>query len=299
MTHTRTGSIRIGISGWTYASWRGTFYPPGLPQRCELAHASATFRSIEINGTFYGMQTPSAFAHWADATPDGFMFAVKGPRFVTHMLRLHNVETPVANFIASGLLRLGTKLGPVLWQLPPTLRFDPVQIEDFLALLPHDTTAASALGRRHDHRLKARAWLRVGPTRPMRHALEVRHDSFIDPAFVALLHRYKVALVCADTVEWPRLMDLTSDFVYCRLHGSEELYRSGYDDTALGRWAARVRAWSQGDPMRDGDFAGKTAGSTARRDVFVYFDNTDKLRAPHDAQTLIRKLTVPLTERTT
>jgi len=287
---TRTGAIRIGISGWTYPPWRGAFYPKGLPQRCELAHASATFRSIEINGTFYGMQTPSAFAHWADATPDSFVFAVKGPRFVTHMLRLRNVKTPIANFIASGLLRLGAKLGPVLWQLPPTLRFDSVQIEDFLALLPHDTMAAAALGRGHDHRLKAPAWLQVKSIRPMRHALEVRHDSFRDPAFAALLRRYNVALVCADTVEWPRLMDLTSDFVYCRLHGSEELYRSSYDDAALDRWATRVRAWSQGKPMRDGDFAGRTAGRPARRDVFVYFDNTDKRRAPDDAQTLIHKL---------
>jgi uncharacterized protein YecE (DUF72 family) len=286
----RTGAIRIGISGWTYPPWRGAFYPKGLAQRCELAHASATFRSIEINGTFYGMQTPTAFTQWADATPDDFVFAVKGPRFVTHMLRLRNVATPIANFIASGLLRLGTKLGPILWQLPPTLGFDPVHIEDFLAQLPHDTTAAAALGRRHDHRLKAPAWLRVKSTRPMRHALEVRHDSFRDPAFIALLRRHNVALVCADTVEWPRLMDLTSDFVYCRLHGSEELYRSGYDDAALDRWAQRVRAWSQGKPMRDGDFAGRTAGRAACRDVFMYFDNTDKRRAPDDAQTLMRKL---------
>jgi uncharacterized protein YecE (DUF72 family) len=145
---TRAGAIRIGISGWTYPPWRGAFYPKGLPQRCELAHASAAFRSIEINGTFYGMQTPSAFAHWADATPDGFVFAVKGPRFVTHMLRLRHVETPVANFIASGLLRLGAKLGPVLWQLPPTLRFDRALIGDFLALLPHDRTPRLTAGRR-------------------------------------------------------------------------------------------------------------------------------------------------------
>src|SRR5665213_397301 len=129
----------------------------------------------------------------------------------------------------------------------------------------------------------------------MRHALEVRHNSFVDPAFIALLRRYNVALVCADTVEWPRLMDLTSDFVYCRLHGSEALYRSGYDDTALDRWAVRVRAWSQGDPMRDGDFVGKTPDRAARRDVFVYFDNTDKRRAPHDAQALMRKLAAPVT----
>ena len=289
----RVGNIRIGISGWTYPPWRGSFYPKGLPQRCELAHASSTFRSIEINGTFYGMQTPRVFGTWADATPEDFVFTVKAPRFITHVRRLRDVATPVANFIASGVLRLGSKLGPILWQLPPTLRFDPEVIEAFLALLPHDTEEAAARGRLHDDHLKAPAWLHAAPIRPLRHAVEIRHESFRDPAFIAMLHRHDIVLVCADTVEWPRLMDLTSDFMYCRLHGSEELYRSGYNDAALDRWAGRVRAWSQGKPMRDGEFAGKTAGTAARRDVFLFFDNTDKQRAPLDAQTLMRKLGVP------
>ena len=173
----------------------------------------------------------------------------------------------MANFVASGVLRLGPKLGPILWQLPPNFRFDRDKLDAFFRLLPRDTSAAAALGRRHDHRLKARAWLRAGPRRHrLRHALEVRHDSFRDPAFIELLRRHDIALVCADTVEWPLLMDLTSDFVYCRLHGSRELYRSGYSAAELGRWARRIRAWRDGKAMRDGTFVGCAGeGHAARR----------------------------------
>jgi uncharacterized protein YecE (DUF72 family) len=282
--------IRIGISGWTYAPWRGPFFPNGLPRSRELAYASAFFRTIEVNGTFYGLQTPQVFRFWANQVPEDFVFAVKAPRFITHLKRAREVAIPVANFFASGVLALGAKLGPVLWQFPPNFRFDRSRMEEFLALLPHDTGAASALARRHDHHLKARAWLKTDAVRPIRHAVEIRHESFIDPAFVDLLRAHGVALVCADAVEWPRLMDLTSDFVYCRLHGSTELYSSGYDSAALDRWAARIRAWASGRPMRDGDFAAPSSGPLKRRDVFVFFDNTDKLRAPHDALALIKKL---------
>jgi uncharacterized protein YecE (DUF72 family) len=206
------------------------------------------------------------------------------------MRRLREPTVPVANFLASGPLRLGPKLGPILWQLPPTLRFDAELIDSFLALLPHDTEAAAELAKRHDDRLKARAWLRTDARRPLRHALEIRHDSFRDAAFIELLRRREVALVCADTVKWPLLMDLTADFVYCRLHGSTELYRSGYDDAALDRWAKRVGAWAAGATMRDGEFASSATGKARRRDVFLFFDNTDKLRAPEDAQALMRRL---------
>ena len=157
----RVGTVRIGISGWTYAPWRGVFYPKGLPQKRELEYATTQFSSLEINGTFYGMQRPDAFANWADRAPDNFVFAVKAPRFITHIRRLRDVATPLANFIASGLLRLGPKLGPILWQFPPNFRFDAERIEEFLRLLPHDTGAAAGLGRKHDERLKAPAWLKV------------------------------------------------------------------------------------------------------------------------------------------
>jgi uncharacterized protein YecE (DUF72 family) len=287
----RQGDVRIGISGWTYAPWRGEFYPRGLPQKRELAFASEVFRSVEINGTFYGLQRPQAYARWAEDTPAGFLFAVKGPRFITHMKRLRDPKTPLANFFASGVLRLGGKLGPILWQLPPSLRFDEGLIDAFLSLLPRDAEAATALARQHDERLAGRSWLQAEGCPPLRHALEIRHESFVDPAFAALLRRHNVALVCADTVEWPLLMDVTADFVYCRLHGSQELYRSGYGAQELDRWAARIACWASGKPMTDGRFADPDHRPKAkRRDVFVYFDNTDKLKAPGDAQGLMRRL---------
>lgn len=282
--------VRIGISGWTYTPWRGQFYPEGLAQKKELSYAASIFRSIEINGTFYSMQRCESFAQWADATPDDFIFAVKGPRYLTHMLRLNNAEAPLGNFFASGPLRLGTKLGPILWQFPPNFRFNPEKLETFFRLLPRDTDQAAACGRRHDHRLKGRAWLKSDSRRKIRHAMEIRHESFRDPAFIELLRKHDVALVCADTVEWPLLMDLTADFVYVRLHGSTELYRSAYGRPAIKRWAARVKAWRDGEPMTDGHFVHPKQPRGRPRDVFVYFDNTDKLQAPKDALALMKQL---------
>lgn len=281
----QTGTVRIGISGWTYAPWRGVFYPKGLPQKRELEYAGAQFNSLEINGTFYGMQRPDAFASWADQVPPDFVFAVKAPRYLTHIRRLRDVETPLANFFASGLLRLGPKLGPVLWQFPPNFRFDAERIETFLKLLPHDTKAAACIGRRHDDKLKARAWLEVDAERPMRHAFEIRNETFRTHEFIELLCKYDAALVCADTLEWPRLMDLTSDFVYCRLHGSKELYASGYDDKSLDEWAARVATWAKGGEPPDAERVDGN-GRKRKRDVFVYFDNDQKVRAPFDALAL-------------
>jgi uncharacterized protein YecE (DUF72 family) len=283
------GEIRIGISGWAYAPWRGVFYPKGLTQTRELEYAAQRFRSIEVNGTFYGMLRPDAFATWARQVPDDFVFALKGPRFITHLRRLHDAETPLANFIASGLLRLGPKLGPILWQLPPNFRFDAERIDTFLRLLPHDTVAAARLGQKHDNRLKASAWLKADAGRRMRHAFEIRHESFRDRAFIDLLRRYDVALVCADSVEWPRLMDITADFVYCRLHGSEQLYASGYDDAALGDWAQRVVAWARGEDPHHSEHVGGKARRRIR-DVFVYFDNDVEARAPVDAAGLLRRV---------
>lgn len=287
----RVGRIRIGISGWTYGRWRGVFYPEDLPQRAELAYASKIFSSIEINGTFYSMQRPESFARWAAATPDDFVFAVKGSRYITHMHRLKDVKTPLANFLASGLLRLGPKLGPILWQLPPQLRFDAALIESFLDLLPRDTRDAQKLARRHDARLHGRAALAIDRSRPLRHALEIRHESFLDEKFIALLRAHRVALVCADAAAWPRRMDVTSDFVYCRLHGAEELYASGYDDRALDQWAERVVAWAKGGRLpADERISRRPPPQRQRRDVYVYFDNDAKVRAPVDAQGLIARV---------
>jgi uncharacterized protein YecE (DUF72 family) len=286
-----SGEVRIGISGWRYKGWRGVFYPKGLPQRQELEYAAGIFGSVEINGTFYSLQRPESFARWADATPDDFVFAVKGSRYITHMLRLTNIRKPLANFFASGVLRLGPKLGPILWQFPPQFRFNRDKIEAFFEALPRDTRAAAALARRHDKRVSGRSWLRVDENHPLRYAMEVRHLSFVCAEFVSLLREHEIALVCADAVSWPRLMDVTADFVYCRLHGSEQLYASGYDSESLDEWARRVAAWSRGLDAPDGEFASPEPGpNCASRDVYVYFDNDAKVRAPVDAQGLIDRV---------
>ncbi|MDB5471688.1 MAG: hypothetical protein JWR84_3248 [Caulobacter sp.] len=285
------GTLRIGLSGWTYKGWRGAFYPRKLPQRCELAYAAERFNSLEINGTFYGLQKPDAFGRWREETPEDFVFSVKGSRFITHMLKLKDVRQALSNFLASGLLRLGPKLGPILWQFPPQMRFQPDRFEAFLDLLPTDTEAAARLARAHDERLDGRAWVEAEQNQPMRHAFEIRHDSFRDPAFLALLRHHGAALVCADTVDWPLLTDLTSDFVYCRLHGSQELYVSGYDAPDLDLWAGRVRAWARGDDPPDNHHAGPTQPRLpSGRDVYVYFDNDAKVRAPVDAAGLAERL---------
>jgi uncharacterized protein YecE (DUF72 family) len=285
----RRGKIRIGISGWTYAPWRGRFYPEGLPQKRELAYVGGLFPSLEINGTFYSLQRPTSFAKWSAETPEDFVFAVKAPRYITHLRRLREVETPLANFFASGVLRFGPKLGPILWQFAPNFRFDAERLETFFKLLPRDTEAAARISRGHDARLKARAWTRTDAKRPLRHAIEIRHDSFVVPEFIALLRRHRIGLVCADTVDWPRLMDLTADFVYCRLHGSIELYKSGYGEKSLQKWAARVDAWSRGQEPADAERVIDRPGPKRQsRDVYLYFDNDAKVRAPVDAQRLIK-----------
>lgn len=285
------GEIRIGISGWTYKGWRGKFYPDGLPQRRELAYAAECFGSIEINGTFYGLQRPESFGRWRAETPDDFVFAVKGSRYITHMLGLKNFETALANFFASGPLRLGPKLGPILWQFPARMRFDPERFSRFLDLLPRTAGEASRLAQRHDGKLRARAWLKPDGNHPIRHAFEIRNESFCTPEFVDLLRAHNAALVVADTVDWPLVMDMTADFVYCRLHGSEELYASGYDAEALDVWARRVAVWARGAEPRDARrIAGRGLKAAKGRDVFVYFDNDAKVHAPFDALELVERV---------
>jgi uncharacterized protein YecE (DUF72 family) len=281
--------VRIGISGWRYAPWRRKFYPESLRQKDELAYAASKFSTVEINGTFYSLQRPESFAAWHDTVPDDFVFAVKGARYITHMLKLRNVEKPLANFFAQGILALKAKLGPVLWQLPPNFGFNPEKLAAFFDLLPRSHKEALALARRHDEKVRGRTLLKVGADRPIRHALEIRHDSFRAAEFISLLRRHDIALVVADTVEWPLLMDATSDFVYVRLHGSRQLYASGYGPGALDRWAARIRDWTAGREA-EGEHAG-TPARRRRRDVYVYFDNDAKVRAPFDALNLIKRLT--------
>ncbi len=288
-------AIRIGISGWRYARWRGTFYPVGLAQRRELEYAAGCFPSVEINGSFYSLQRPDSFQRWHDETPEDFVFSVKGPRFITHMKRLRDCEQALANFFASGILRLGAKMGPILWQLPPTLRFDAALLDAFLGSLPRDSEAALARARQRDTALmQGRSALGIDRQRPIRHALEVRHDSFCDPACMRLLRRHNVAVVVADTAgKFPYLEDISADFVYVRLHGDAQLYASGYSDTALDRWAARIAAWADGAEPHDAARVGARARKRAMRDVYCYFDNDMKVHAPFDARGLMQRLQLP------
>jgi uncharacterized protein YecE (DUF72 family) len=269
---------RVGISGWTYPGWRGDFYPKGLPHRRELAYAATRLSSIEVNGSFYSLQRPASYQRWHDETPDDFVFAVKGGRFITHLKRLHDVEAPLANFFASGVLALGDKLGPVLWQLPEVLRFDADVLDAFLTLLPRTTREAAALAERHDERLAGdRVDTVVRSDRPLRHAIEARSQTFATEPFFEILAAHEVACVLADTAgRWPVLDRRTSDLRYVRLHGDRELYASGYTDAALDAWAQRCRRWAA-----DGE------------DVFVYFDNDAKGYAPHDAVALLARLRDP------
>lgn len=287
----KMGKIRIGISGWRYKGWRGVFYPPKLPQREELRFAAGKFPSLEINGTFYSLQRPSSFERWAAETPADFVFAVKGPRYITHMLKLKEAKAPLANFFASGVLLLGAKLGPILWQLPPNFGYNAEKLRRFFELLPRDAGLARRLARRHEKWLKKRvAFEDVDPKYKMRHALEIRHESFMVPEFVELLRKHDVAMVCADTVAWPRITEVTSDFVYCRPHGSKELYSSGYDPEALDQWAEWVLTWASGGQPAEGAIDGKPKAERKGRDVYVYFDNDAKVRAPFDAQELIKRV---------
>ena len=282
---------RIGISGWRYAPWRGVFYPKDLAQRRELEFASRRFDTIEINGSFYSLQHPESWRRWRDETPDDFVFAIKAPRYITHLKRLRDIDAPLANFFASGVLELGAKLGPILWQFPPNLRFDEALWDAFLCALPRDAVAARALARKHDHRVRAVSLPRVAAQR-LRHAVEIRHESFRDDRFIALLRRHRVALVVADTAgKWPLLEDVTADFMYLRLHGDTEIYASGYTRAALDAWAARIAAWRRGSEPPDARRAcAKPPRKRARRDVYCYFDNDMKVHAPFDAEALRNRL---------
>jgi len=291
------GRIRIGISGWRYAGWRGVFYPKKLAQARELEFASRAVQTVEINGSHYSLQTLSSYRAWHDATPADFVFSVKGPRYLTHMLRFRD-ETAIpasANFFASGVLALGDKLGPFLWQFPPNFSFKPESFERFLQLLPKDTHAAAALAQQHDTRVKE-PWCEPGRKRALRHAVEIRHHSFCSDAFIRLLRKYGAALVVSDSVaDWPYAEDLTSDFVYMRLHGTETLYGGAYSDEALDGWARRIERWAAGGQIEDAKLISSAAARRrASRDVYCYFDNDQKVQAPFDARRLMERLGITL-----
>jgi len=271
-------SVRVGISGWRYPAWRGDFYPKGLPQRRELEYAASRLTSIEVNGSFYSLQRPTSYATWrAEATssrPD-FVFAVKGGRFVTHMKRLRDVDVPLANFFASGVLALAETLGPILWQLPENLRFDAGVLDDFFGRLPRSSVQAAELATHHDEKVPDdRALTEAQDDRPLRYALEFRSPTFATQEAYDVLRAHDVATVYADTAgKWPKVDEDTASYRYVRLHGDKELYASGYTDRSLDEWAARCRGWAD-----------------SGQDVFVYFDNDMKGYAPHDAMRLIERL---------
>ena len=262
--------IRVGIGGWTYEPWRGAFYPVGLRQADELAHASRELTSIEINGTFYRTQTPASFRKWAQETPDDFVFAIKGPRYATNRARLGEALPAIERFATSGLAELGSKLGPISWQFAPTKKFEPEDFEAFLSLLP-----PSVDGLR------------------LRHAVEVRHDSFKDPAFVALARRYSVAIVYADHDTYPAIADVTADFVYARLMGCVEDQPTGYAPEALVAWARRFEVWAEGGEPTDLPQLTSSGASANGRDCFVYFISGAKVRAPAAAKAFMAQLRAP------
>jgi len=284
------GQIRIGMSGWRYDEWRGTFYPEGLQQRRELEYASRQLNSIELNGSFHSLQRPQSYLQWGKETPEGFVFSVKGSQFITHVRKLVDVTGPLANFLAQGLLRLGRKLGPILWQFPPGFKFNAQLLQDFFDLLPRTLKQAAAFARQRDDWMADRSWLEVDEELPLRHAVETRNKSFAVPEYIDLLRKNQIAVVTADSVKWPRMTDITADFVYCRLHGSEELYPNGYDAEGIDSWARRVLAWSHGEEMREEKVHPDSAPKRSSRDVFVYFDDDTKVRAPIDARSLTEKI---------
>lgn len=275
------GLLEVGISGWNYEGWRGSFYPPKLPHRDELFFASRELPTIEINGTFYALQKPSSYQRWYEVTPNNFIFSVKANRYITHVKRLRDIEAPMARFFGSGILNLKEKLGPILWQFPPSMSFDPDRFETFLKLLPHDFKAAAKLAGNGE---------RVQKNYTLRHAVEVRNYSFLNPQFPDLLRRFNVAIVFADTAgKWPYMEDVTANFIYVRLHGDSEIYTSGYDSKTLDFWSKRIQHWRNGKEPKDRMTICETKASKIKKDVFVYFDNDAKVHAPIDAKSLIQR----------
>ncbi len=259
--------IRVGIGGWVFEPWRGVFYPKGLPQARELDYASRKLTSIEINGTFYRTQKPDSFRKWADETPDDFVFALKGPQFATNRRVLAEAGPSIERFFGSGVTELKSKLGPVLWQMAPTKKFDPDDFAAFLALLP-----------------------RTLDGKAMRHAVEVLHESFLVPGFVELLRRFSVAVVLVESEKHPLIADLTSDFVYARLQKTAEKVATGYTPAALDAWAKRAKAWETGGAPADlATIAGKSPAKQ-KCDVFLYMISGAKVRAPAAAMALIERV---------
>ncbi|HEY0184003.1 MAG TPA: DUF72 domain-containing protein [Rhodopila sp.] len=267
MPHDARARIRIGVGGWTYKPWRGTFYPSGLTQKRELEFASRKLTSIEIDGTYYGSQKPASFARWHDDTPDDFVFSVKGPRFTTNRRILAEAGDSIERFFGSGVMQLRDKLGPINWQFLPTKKFDPADFEGFLRLLPKTVEG-----------------------RPIRHAVEVRHESFRNSEFISLVREYGVAIVIAGDSHYPQIADLTAPFVYARIMGTRESEPVGYSDTELDQWTHRARIWASGGSPEGCAVIEAEQPDAAGRDVFLYVISGFKERNPEAAMALIERL---------
>jgi uncharacterized protein YecE (DUF72 family) len=264
---TSASHVHVGIGGWTFAPWRGVFYPKGLPHAQELAYAASHLTSIEINGTFYRTQTPATFRKWASEVPDGFVFSVKAPRFATHRRELKDAGDSIAHFLNSGVLELGDRLGPLLWQFPPFKKFDAADFGGFLALLPNEFQG-----------------------RALRHVVEVRHASFCVPEFVRLLRQFETAVVFSEHETYPAIPDVTADFLYLRLQKADDTIETGYEPAAIADWAARIGTWIDGSTPADLPYVEMEKYKTRPRDVFVYFIHEGKVRAPAAAMALIERL---------
>jgi len=262
-----SGTIYIGIGGWTYEPWRGVFYPKGLPHARELSYAAEHLTSIEVNGTFYSTQSPKTFRKWASEVPDEFVFSLKGPRYAVNRRELKGAGDSIKRFLESGITELGAHLGPLLWQFAPHKKFDETDFGGFLELLPSTFDG-----------------------RTLRHAVEVRNDSFKTPAFVALARKFGVAIVYAEHDTYTEIADIAADFVYARLQKGDEKLKAGYPPKALDQWAKRAQTWAQGGEPKDLPRVDKTAAKKTPRDVFVYFIHEAKLRAPAAAMALIGRL---------
>jgi uncharacterized protein YecE (DUF72 family) len=262
-----TGTIRVGIGGWTYEPWRGTFYPAKMPQKGELDYASRRLTSIEINGTYYGAQKPETFAKWRDETPDSFVFSVKAPRFAMNRKVLADAGPTIAKFLAGGVTELKHKLGPINWQFMPTKEFEPADFEAFLRLLPGEAAG-----------------------RTLRHAVEVRHDSFRSAEFVALARAHGVAVVIAADSAYPQIADATAPFVYARIMGTQATEEFGYPGAVLDLWAARARAWASGAAPDGLDYVEPPGPRGNPLDVYLYVISGHKVRNPAAAMSVIRRL---------
>lgn len=267
------GQVVVGISGWNYPEWRGVFYPKGLKHKLELAYLAERFPSIEINGTFYSLKKPADFQRWYAETPEDFTFAIKGSRYITHMRKLRDVQTPLANFLAQGVLALEDKLGPILWQFPRQQKYDRKRLEEFFTLLPRTRKAAAKYAAKHDDRLSGRSFIHPDTDGELVHTIEVRHESFDNDDFYELLRAQNIGLVVSDSPQdWPLFTEVTRDVVFIRLHGDTELYASRYTDASLAKWAKHIKRVAK------------------HADVYVYFDNDKKVYAPGDADRLMAAL---------